>query len=43
MKELWTYAHTTMQQLEGVPDGSAVRIGVPSSPVPGDEGHVPGG
>jgi hypothetical protein len=37
MKELWTYAHTTMRQLEGVPAGSSVRIGVVEPPAPRDD------
>jgi hypothetical protein len=42
MTGLWTYAYTTMRHLEGVPDGSPVKIGVPGPPAPGEEGPTPG-
>jgi len=37
MTELWTYAHTTMERLEGVPAGASVRIRVRETPPPDDE------
>ena len=37
MTELWTYAHTTMHQLEGVPPGSPVRTRVHGRQASGGE------
>jgi len=43
MKELWTYAHTTMRQLEGVPAGSPVSFSAMEPPAPRGEEHSPDG